>query len=297
MNTVNCERKIANANLLLATIVDDANSLFFKPTNLLKPDFNNKELSFLRLVSWLYTIYFEVGKTGIGVVTSAMSQEAQLNLKSHKSIVQSLRTVLQHNIDRTKGTREYKIEMDCMEWTKRACNRNIASSENDWLLCSLKLITEAEEALDSIVVTLEEMTDSDCKRNAFISNWSITTSKSIEPHIFDEAIRRFVTFIDIDSFDTVKYRNKNISEWRNYIANLNSTANLADEVDKIVESSLVEDFISVLPISYKEMCSIITMDQLNVRDVYKFVHEKVLCDKLTKEELIVQLTSRYSSLQ
>ena len=72
MNISNLERKIEEINSLLSLIMNNGGQSFFSKTNVIRPDFANKELSFVRLVSYLYTIYFETGKSGISVLQKSM---------------------------------------------------------------------------------------------------------------------------------------------------------------------------------------------------------------------------------
>ena len=159
MNISNLERKIEEINSLLSLVVNNGGQSFFSKNNVIRPNFFNKELSFVRLVSYLYAIYFETGKAGISVIQKSMGNEAEENLKKHKYIVQILRTKLQHNLDKNTS-RDFKIELDCMSWTKSACGKNIPTNEEDWLNCSRKLVADSEIIMSSIASTLEEMTNS-----------------------------------------------------------------------------------------------------------------------------------------
>lgn len=294
MNISNLERKIEEINTLLSLVVNDGEQTFFSKTNVIRPDFHNKELSFVRLVSYLYTIYFETGKTGISVLLKSMGNEAEENLKQHKTVVQILRTKLQHNLD--KGTsRDFKIEVDCMSWTKSACGKNIPTSEEDWLNCSNKLVFDSEIIMSTIASTLEEMTNSPANKEAFVINWGITSTKEIPPHLYDNHINEHIKFIAVKDFDTVKYRNKNLATWRQYITSLNPCADFQLEIKKIVESSLVRDFFYVLPITIDDLNGTFILTRKLLNDIYTHIHSKFDLNNFEKSIILEQLKLEFKA--
>ncbi|HDC4362198.1 TPA: hypothetical protein O8L70_004341 [Enterobacter hormaechei] len=294
MNISNLERKIEEINSLLSLVVNNGGQSFFSKTNVIRPDFFNKELSFVRLVSYLYTIYFETGKSGISVLQKSMGHEAEENLKKHKTIVQILRTKLQHNLDKSTS-RDFKIELDCMSWTKSACGKNIPTNEEDWLSCSRKLVADSEIIMSSIASTLEEMTNSPANKEAFVINWGITSTKEIPSHLYDIHIDEHIKFIAIADFDTVKYRNKNLAAWRNYITSLNPCADFQLEIKKIVESSLVRDFFYVLPVTIDDLNGAFILSRTLLNDMYAFIHSKFDSHNFDKSVILEQLKLEFKA--
>ncbi|GKW29259.1 hypothetical protein AB6D34_11415 [Pectobacterium brasiliense] len=294
MNISNLERKIEEINSLLSLVVNDGGQTFFSKTNVIRPDFDNKELSFVRLVSYLYTIYFETGKAGISVLQKSMRNEAEDNLKKHKAIVQILRTKLQHNLEKSVS-RDFKIELDCMSWTKSACGNNIAKNEEDWLNCSKKLVSDAEIIMSTIASTLEEMTNSPANKEAFVINWGITSTKEIPSHLYDNHINEHVKFIAVSDFDIVKYRNKNLATWRNYITSLNPCADFQIEIKKIVESSLVRDFFYVLPVTIDDLNGTFFLSRELLNDIYTYIHSKFDLKNLEKTFILEQLKLEFKA--
>ncbi|HHT3530617.1 TPA: hypothetical protein ACTYW0_004826 [Enterobacter asburiae] len=294
MNISNFERKIEDINTLLSLVVNNGEQTFFSKTNVIKPDFHNKELSFVRLVSYLYTIYFETGRMGISVLQKSMTSEAEDNLKKHKTIVQILRTKLQHNLDKTIS-RDFKIEVDCMSWTKLACGKNIPTNEDDWLNCSKKLIGDSEIIMSTIATTLEEMTNSQANKDAFVINWEITSRKEIPAHLYDAHINEHIKFIDVENFDTVKYRNKNLAAWRSYITSLNPCADYSIEIKKIVESSLVRDFFYVLPVTIEDLNESFILSRRLLNDIYTYIHSKFNANNFDKSIILEQLKAEFKS--
>lgn len=293
MNIVDCERKIDEINSVLAVLFDNNSILFFPKTNVIKPNFSNQELSFLRLVSWLYTIYVEVGKLSLSTIIKSMTTEEQLKFKDHKTIVQNYRTILQHNIDISSSTRDFKLSKDCCTWAKKTCGKNIPNTEADWAKMSEAMMNETNEILSSILRTLEEMTNSDLKKQIFVSNWEATVNKNISPYEFDNHIKKIINFIDVNDFDIVSYRNKNLDNWRRYIYTLNSSANYTFEIKKIVESSIIKDFIHVIPFTIDEIESKFYLSKEIFRHIYEYLDEKLLSSEDCSDDILDEMLEKF----
>lgn len=293
MNIVSCERKIDEINSVLTVLFNDNSILFFPKTNVIKPDFSNKELSFLRLISWLYTIYFEVGKLSLSTINKSMSTEEQQKFKKHKTVVQNYRTILQHNIDVSSSTRDFKLSKDCCAWAKETCGKNIPSTEDDWAKMSEAMINETNEIFSFILRTLEDMTDSPLKKEIFMSNWEVTVNKNIPGHEFDNHIQRIINFIDVSSFDIVSYRNKNIESWRKYIYTLDSSADYSFEIKKIVESSIIKDFIHVIPFSIDIIESKFYLSKEIFKLIYEHLDRKLLCSDDCIDEILIDIQEKF----
>lgn len=297
MNIVNCERKIEEINNILTILFNDNSVLFFQKTNVIKPDFLNKELSFVRLISWLYTIYFETGKSSLNIVSKSMGPAGQQKLKEHKKIVRSLRTTLQHNIDTSGSSRDFKIVKDCLAWTKKSCGKNIAVTEDDWKNASNSLISEAYDVFSEVLSTLELMTDSPAKKDIFITNWNITIHNNIPVHFFDDHISKLIKFIDIDHFDVVSYRDSHLDTWRQYMEKLTPGANYELEIKKIVESSIISDFIHIIPISINEIESKFYLTKDLFKAIYAYLDRQQLCSDTDINDILTEMQSMFPELR
>lgn len=248
MQITNCEQKIDDINTLISHLLDDKEAIFFSKVNVIRPNFQNKELSFVRLVTWLYTLYFEAGKDSLKVIKTSMSPESRKLYTNNSKLVNNFRTKLHHNLDRT-SSRSFKIEKDCHKWTKSVCSKQIPTSEAEWEQCSVQLLQEAYEVLTTIASELEQMTDSKSQKEIFIYNWLASKEKSLQPHIYDQIIETSLALINQKDIDVVSYRKKYYENWNNSISLLNSDANYDNEARKIVESSIIKDFSIRLPVT------------------------------------------------
>lgn len=248
MHITNCEQKVDDINTLISHLFNNSEVVFFTKVSVIRPNFQNKELSFVRLVTWLYTLYFEAGKDSLKVIKSSMGSDSKKLYTKNSKLVNNFRTKLHHNLDRS-STRNFKIESDCHEWTKSVCNKSIPTSEEEWEKCSIKLLDEAFNVLNAIASELELMTDTPTQKEIFIFNWNASKEKCLKPFVYDEIITKSLALINQRNVDVVSYRQKYLEDWNKSISLLSSDANYEIEAKKIVESSIVKDFLIRLPVT------------------------------------------------
>ncbi|MCD9476596.1 hypothetical protein [Photobacterium phosphoreum] len=296
MNTSNCERIIQDINSLISHIINDREEFFFESSNLIKPDFKNQELSFVRLVSWLYTLYFETGKVGLNIVKPSLDEKSRSILIEHTKLIHAYRTKLQHNLDRAKDSRNFKLESVCLKWSKKVCGVNVPRDETEWSQCSIFLIDETEAVLNSIYSMLDDMTNTDSKSDDFISNWRLTKTRNIEPYVYDLYIKKFLSFTSPDEFDIVKFRSKHLDKWRRHINILDSSADLYNEIGKIVESTMVSEFIHVLPITIKEMEKEFYLSKSIIDELYCYMAVENNTKNIDSKLMMERLRDRFPEL-
>lgn len=284
MNISNCEQKVDNINTLISHLLNDPEIAFFKKTNAIRPDFSNHELSFVRLVSWLYILYFESGKDSIKVIKNSMFRDSKKLFNANTKIVGNLRTKLHHNLDRT-SSRSFKIEKDCHSWIKNACGKNIPSNELDWKQCSEKLINEADSALSVIMTELEAMTDSVAQKEIFIFNWKASKDKSVPPHIYDTIISDFIKIIHQTNINVVEYRKEHYETWNKYISLLAPESDYLSEAKRTVESSLIKDFVLYLPTTIETLSTSFNLSTDFIKDLLLVIYDNDL-STCTEEEAI-----------
>lgn len=252
MHISNCEQKVDNINTLICHILNKNDAIFFKKNSVKRPDFINQELSFVRLVSWLYTLYNESGKRSINVIKSSMSIEHQDLYKRNSKIVGQLRTSLHHNLEREK-TRNFKIEKDCHKWMKESCGKNIPDTEENWKSCSMTLLDEAEKVLSMFITELEMMTDSPSQKDIFHVNWEASITKELSPHIYDRIIEKCLSLMHINSVNIVEYRQSYYQAWNIKVGKLSTDSDYLLEATKIVEAAVIKDFFLNLPLTTAEL--------------------------------------------
>ncbi|HEY9298133.1 MAG TPA: hypothetical protein VIQ31_17600 [Phormidium sp.] len=149
------------------------------------------ECSFQRTVSWLYTLYWEVGRrSDIGFLVELLNTyELDLSgrLTEHFNIVRSLRTFLQHNIA-TPDTHNNKIQRICVEWFEASCGTSIPKCDQAWESCLSNLLSEAKQFLEAILECIRAI-ESDESRDEILYQWSIRRKRYYSPWDYDNLIR------------------------------------------------------------------------------------------------------------
>ncbi len=288
------ERKITDINQLIAYTLGDTNAVFFHDSNLVKPDFKNQEFSFYRLISFLYATYFETGKVGLKIISSTLTIEQKKSIKDHKTIVNNFRTKLQHNLDPKNSPRNELIQNQLMEASKKACGKLIPNSSEEWKSCSEWLINESFNILTIISGELESMTDKPDNSERFKENWLLTTVNEIEGHYFDRSIEKYIKFLSINDFSVVEYRNKNLQNWRKYVRDIYSGIDYLPEIDRIVQSSIIRDFIHVLPITLSDLESDVIVTTETFTKIYTYMDRVNSENPQSKDELLESIRSEYN---
>ena len=287
MQISTCEQKVDDINTLISHLLNNNEAIFFNKVHVIRPDFKNKELSFIRLVTWLYTLYFEAGKDSLKVIKTSMSAESKTLYNQNSSLVNKLRTKLHHNVDRG-SSRGFKIEKDCYAWLKFACDKQIPNLEADWEKCSAKLLEQANEVLSVIISELESMTDSAAQKEIFIFNWEASTTKALKPHIYDEIITRTLEVLKKNDVDIVKYRQINYENWNKSISLLNADTNYKAEAEKIVESSIIQDFGFGLPLTVSKLSEHFLLTVNFVTNLL-IIMQKLSFEKASDESILEQI--------
>lgn len=285
------ERKITEINQLITYTLEDTNEVFFHDSNLVKPDFKNQEFSFYRLISFLYATYFETGKVGLKIITSTLSSEQRKSIKDHKTIVNNFRTKLQHNLDTKNNPRNQRIQQKLMDASKQACGKLIPTTSQEWQFCSDWLIKESHTILTIISAELESITDKPDSRARFKENWLLTTVHEIEGHYFDRSIEKYIKFLNINDFSVVEYRNKNLHNWRKYVREIYSGNDYLPEIDRIVQSSIIRDFIHVLPVTLSDLDNDLILTTETFTKIYKYMDRVNSENPQSRDELLESIKS------
>jgi hypothetical protein len=209
------------------------------------------ELKFQRMVSWLYTLYWEAGKKAdIQFLVDRFSvNEYSLDidgkLVKHFELVRSLRTYFQHNIA-TKDNHNNKVLRTCNEWFKEQCENSLPIDEQTWDTCLINLIKDAEIFFEALLKCIQAV-ENDESRDEIIYQWNVRRKRCFSPWDFDNLIREIIGDLGILK-DVVKFRNKHHSKWSSFLKTLPINSDFKTEAKKLILSSILEEQVTTLPI-------------------------------------------------
>ncbi|RSZ58072.1 hypothetical protein HF313_23070 [Massilia atriviolacea] len=257
------------------------------------PRLEPSELGFIRVVSWLYVHYFEVGKLG-GDFLGAHAEAASMNislLRDHRDRIQQLRTYCQHNLNFT-DSHSNSIQNACESWFKEKCGTHLPIDEHHWSTLLQLIILEALNyfrTLEKIIRFIET-------NEAFeqiLEQWQLRIKRYFPPHKFDKIIEEVAADWGRDNFDATKFRKRHYDKWRGAFDYQTEEADLEREGRKLVETAMLADQMGILPIDGRDV-----MSQLNIAPG-SAVQEllKIACDlnnakPYSREALLAELADR-----
>src|SRR5260221_1629937 len=130
-------------NRVASTIIKNDYGIF-EEHSLPIPVFVPSELGFLRAVSWLYVLYYEVGHVHMDFLTerfSAYELDEGRKIADHLVTVQQMRTFSQHNLDPRKEQNR-RIQEACELWFEGQCGTSVPSEDWQWRRCLISLLRE-----------------------------------------------------------------------------------------------------------------------------------------------------------
>lgn len=233
---------------------------FFGSVSLRIPKFDPSELGFLRTVSWLYVLYYEVGKVNVNFLTdrfSAYNLDSDEKLSKHLLNVQRLRTFLQHNLN-PKQQQNLVIQEACEKWMNDKCETPIPGDDQQWNICLISLLNEAIDFFSALRTCIRKI-EQDESREEILIEWDFLRKRFHPPHEFDTLISKIASDMGRDNLDAIRLRKRFYQDWMKELELLKADYNFEIEARKLIEHVLLNKITSVLPITGYDI-----IDEFNV---------------------------------
>jgi len=222
----------------------------FERTSHRIPHLMHPELGFIRISSWLFVLYFEVGRIGTNFLEEHMDGyqiDADKAIRIHRTRVQDLRTYLQHNLD-FSTTHDQNIFATCLGWFREACGTAVPKSEDEWMKCVERLLEEAGLYLGSLSACLRSM-EQDEVADSIREAWILRRTRYHAPHQFDALIPIVASDMGRDFIDVIAFRKRNYDLWVSRLKGLTTEYSFDIEARKLIEDTLMKDPSAALPIT------------------------------------------------
>jgi len=274
----------------VASKLNEINKVF-GPTTLKNPKFDPPEFGFLRTLSWLYVLYYEVGKVNVDFLTarfSAYNLDPDGKLARHPGIVQQLRTFYQHDLN-PKESHNQILKEACEQWLSDQCGTPIPGDDRHWRICLDAILNEAIEFF-STLKTCIRFIEQDESRLEIISEWDLKCKRYHPPHEFDTLISKVVADMGRDNLDAVRLRRRYYDKWVKEMELLQGSYDFEVEARKLIEHVLLYEMTSIMPITGNDI-----MNELKVEpgpevgqllDKARIIHNTEPC---SRDELLEKL--------
>lgn len=226
----------------------------FGKTSLLMPRFTPPSFGFVRTVSWLYVMYYEVGKINVDFLSERLKGyglDPEGRALVHRRTVQDLRTYLQHHLDVRKA-HDRAIQENCEQWLYSKCRTRVPIEEEHWERCLLSLLEEARGfslALREAVRRIEQ----DESYKEILRIWLYRLRHYHDPYEFSQIISIAAADMGRESLDADRLCKRFYSRWVKELELLNSDYIFEIEARKLIEHVLLTDITPVLPITGKDI--------------------------------------------
>jgi hypothetical protein len=206
-----------------------------------KPDGENSELSFLRLVIWCYVLQNENGRVVLRFVDKIPSVSGKAILKQ----VGALRTWLAHNLSFDK-VRDLKTLQAAEAWLIKACGTGSPRTLEEWGACSRCLQGEISGALDEVIKACDFFaTQEDGAR--LVGQLKHQAERNWDAYKFDIVAESACNNFGYKGLDIQKFREKNLAEWRK-VVDMALDENMADLLKLRIEADLITLMNFALPV-------------------------------------------------
>jgi hypothetical protein len=207
------------------------------------------ECCFQQVISWLYTLYWEAGKKSdikfLVELFDTFDLDTSKNLSTHFYLVQSLRTLLQHNIA-NKDDHNSGVQKKCSEWFESISGTSKPENDDDWEKSLIKLVDEAQRFLEAILKCIQSI-ERDESKDEIIKQWNMRRKRYFSPWDYDNLIREVMGDLGVTK-DVVRLRNRYQSKWNEVLKNSSINSDFRFELKKLILNTLLDEQEMLMPL-------------------------------------------------
>lgn len=241
--------KAEEINTRVTALLADGPGLF-EVVSQRMPKFVPAELGFLRLVSWLYVLYWEAGKVNLPYLTKRFDTycfDADERIRGHLSNVQKLRTYTQHNLN-SEEAHDKKTMADCHRWFSAQCGTAVPDLDDEWKRCVVALLHESLEFLEELLKALR-LIERDESKDSICKDWKFRRKRYHPPHQFEGLVPSIAIDMGHEFIDPERLVKRNYDKWTQSLSAFSSEYDFGTEARKLIEYSILIDLPSLMPIT------------------------------------------------
>lgn len=250
------------------------------------------EAGFIKMVSWLYMLYYESGRGELEYATERFDLyniDSEKTSRSHYKVINNLRTVFQHNaiIDTGKNITHRR---NTESWFNRIINVNAPSNADEWEK-SFNSITEDSLSLMTYLLQLLNEISRDDLKESILEDWHRKSSRTYQHYEFDSIIYIVAQEFGMSNYDVAKFRKQNAENWISELQNFTGNFEFKIEARKLIERDILRN--PVLPIIGTDIMEVFNIPPgPKVREIMKIALGIYIEKPCTKDELITKIKSQ-----
>lgn len=240
----------------VTTSISKGKIVFFNKISV-NVSFNNNELVFNNLVSWLYVMYFEFSRKNIDFISKKITPYnifISENALNSKRIIHAFRTILQHQMDYENSESDKTKKNLCETWCFSLIQKKEPTNPNEWLKCSYSIVESAYEFLLCLYNCLISISQNEHVDIVF-NEWIQLFSRNFSKNEFEIILKKVLNNIGLLSFFdshiiTIKY----FDIWRKDLEVLHDGFDFEIHAYKIIERTILKK--EILPIDGNDIISL-----------------------------------------
>jgi hypothetical protein len=247
---------VREINLLGLRVTQDGEDVFERISLQLR-SFTPSELGFLRIVSWLYVLYYEAGKVNVeflrGLLPAYLLDEDGKHL-SHLKTVHYMRTFLQHNLDPTKEQNRM-IQIACENWLHHQCQTRVLTEDRHWKICLISLLREATDFLTAFRDCIHCIEQDECRED-ILNLWRLRRKRYHPPYEFEKLISLAAADMGRENINAGHLCKRYYERWSRELDLQQGNYDFEVEARKQIEHVLLVETAAVLPITGHDIMEI-----------------------------------------
>lgn len=235
---------LSNILALINTIDENYSNLlgihdpFFRSTHLNIKVKKDSEYTFIRSVSWFFSLFTERGSQNFSYLKSKVSFKCKFEIE-FIYLLTILRTYFQHSLDHTRISDLEKINT-VSEFFEIVLEKDFPISNQDWFKCNQVLYECIFQYLKLLNNYIEDIEKDDFK-DIIVTEWLMYKDSKIDLETVKDIFRTECKKLDLTFYDVNKLSEKNYDKWMKDIKvlRLENIDQMKSSLTKIIQSELI----------------------------------------------------------
>ncbi len=275
---------------LILALVRSARSSFENPSVSL-PKLEPAELGFIRLVSWLFVLYFETGRVSTRFLMGKFAlygTDPHKKLEDHFRAVRSLRTLFQHHLELT-NPEDADTRETCYRWCAEHCGTAVPDTDSDWRKCLTAIVLQAVEFVRSLAAVARRI-EQDESKEVICSQWRLKLERYRTPIECEKLVSLIVRDIGRDYLDVGLFTKRNHQKWIRELELTSFEIDVDLALRGLIETTLLSETIPVLPITGHDIIETLGISPgKRVGELLQIARRLYQESPCTREELLTRL--------
>ena len=252
------------------------------------------EISFLRLVAWIYVLIFEAGRISIPFLLR--SSGAYERHRESIVLIHALRTWSFHNLG-LASDRDLQLSRIVHRWFLSICGQSPPEEHSSWNTCFYRLCDLTGDVVDQCQRAVGVVLSSTDDGKAVIEDLRYRIERFWPPQKFDALVGDLAIRLGV-RIDVMKFRNPRLGAWRSFLLSIPEDDDPIEAITRLIERDLLEYENGVLPISGRDVMTIFSLPPgPDVGAMLRRARELFGAGIREKEELLVRLEDRLTELR